>query len=386
MNISHKIKIQPTKKQETYFIKACGVHRFAYNWALNKIEENYKKGIKSTGYDLSKELNAIKKEQYPWMLEVSKWCCQQPTHDLYQAYKNWWKNSKHFKKPIFKKKGKCKDSFYLGQNHFNIKNKKLRVAKLGWVRTTKPLRFQGKLLSVTISRTADKWFASVNVETDFNNYPHACENQDVIGIDLGIKSLLTLSDGNKIEPIKALTINEKKLKKFHKELNRKKKGSKNKKKTALKLSKLYYKITNIRKNYLHLISSYLVKNYRYIGIEDLNVSGMVKNHKLAKSILDCSWYELKRQLQYKSSLSGSILIEMNRWFASSKICSKCGYKNEELKLSDRTWVCQKCRIKLDRDLNAAINIKKVAEGYSETLNACGDKKVTSYCEARTELN
>ena len=377
---AHKIRLYPNNKQVTYFKKACGCSRFAYNWGLNKWKELYGNGEKPTVNKIDKLFNVEKKERYLWTKEVTKWATQMAIkEDLKDAFNGFYK--KIGKYPKFKKRG-IKDSFRMYSDVFETKDNSIWIPKLGWVRMAQPLRFSGKLLYGTISRKVDKWFISISVEIqdktpvyNDNGLIALSENQ-AVGVDLGVSNLVTLSNGNKIEGIKAYKSAKGKLRRRQKDLSRKvgsKKGqkkSKNYQKAQIKLGRAYDRVFNLRNDQLHKITSMLTKQYAIIGIEDLNVSGMLKNYRLAGSIQDMSFYEFRRQLDYKAKETGSKIIVADRFFPSSKTCSSCGGINKELRLSDRRWVCSDCGTEHDRDVNAAINLKNNAVGV--TVSACGD--------------
>lgn len=374
-HLSHKIRIYPNNQAKTYFAKAFGISRFAYNWGLDQCTNAYKNGEKHpSGYDLSKRLNAIKKEQYPWMYEVSKWSPQKALYNLSDAFKSFFK--KKSKYPRFKKRGVSRESFYLGVNSFKVNGNHLYIPSLGWIRMSQELRFPYKQLSVVISRTSmNKYYASIQVQLDdFYVYSHACESQASVGIDVGVKDLVVLSDGTKFKNPKVLKFFLSKLKRLHRLLSRKRKGSNNRKKAIQRLSRCYERIRNLRSNLLHKITSFIVKNFKTIGIEDLNVKGMMQNHKLAQSIQDASFSEIRRQLEYKAKLSSSDVIPIHRFYPSSKTCHVCGQKNEKLQLKDRKWICDFCGTVHDRDINAAKNLKQLAVGYTERINACGGSR------------
>ena len=357
MHKSHQIKLHPTKKQKLFFKKSCGVARFAYNWSLNRWNEKYKNGEKCSAYTLIKELNSIKKQQFLWMQETGKCASQYAIHDLEAAFKSFFK--KKSKYPRFKKKG-VHDSFVSVENtvSFEIKNNKIWIPRLGYVKCCEELRFENsKPLSVTIKRIADMWFAVINVEIESpTKAPIVSENQATIGVDVGIKTMLILSDGTTFESPKALKSNSKSLKHLQRGLSRKQKGSVNRRKQQMRVAKKYYRISCIRKNAIHQATTFIVKKYDKIVIENLNVKGMVKNHNLAKVLSDVSFGEIARQLTYKAQWAGKELIKSDSFFASSKTCSNCGNKKSTLLLSERIYECEKCGIKIDRDLNAAKNL------------------------------
>jgi len=357
VNKAHKIKLNPTKNQKMFFEKSFGTARFTYNWALNKWQEDYKNGIKQSAYSLIKQLNEIKKTEFPWMKDVGKTCGQYAIHNVEAAYKKMWKEKTGH--PKFKKKG-IRDSFVVVENQLSFKQKdrKIWIPRLGWVKCHEDLRFEGKVNNVVISKKAGMYFASINIIS--NEAPIISENQTVVGVDLGIKHLATCSDGTVFENPKALKSNLKSLKRLQRRVSKKAKGSSNRKKAVEKLAKKHYKVSNIRKNALHQATSVLAKNYGTIVIEDLNVKGMVKNHKLAQAVSDASFYEFRRQLEYKAKWHGSNVIVANRFFPSSKICSCCGNKKETLKLSERIYNCHVCGNTIDRDLNASKNLANLA--------------------------
>jgi putative transposase len=376
VQLSHKIRLYPNQQAGDYFVRACGISRFAYNWALARWKEKYEAGdCDMSGYSLVKEFNAVKADEFPWTSEVTKWAPQKAIQDLGDAFRRFFKKVSRY--PKFKKKGIAKDGFYLGIGHFQIDGKYLRIPKLGWVRMAQELRFPGKTKSIVIGQEAGRWYASVLVEVDDTwEYPHRCETQAVVGIDLGIKTLATLSDGSKYEGPKALITYERKLRRLSKSLSRKKKGSRNRNKARQKLARLYARIKNVRKDYTHKLTAEIVRTNQWIGIENLNIKGMSKLRSLSKRISDVAWRELRRQLEYKSILAGSNIIVADRFFPSSKTCSSCGHKLDELSLAVRQWSCPYCKDRHDRDVNAAINLQHVAARVAETKNACGGSTST----------
>ena len=373
------IELKPNNKQATYFKKACGVARFAYNWALAEWQRQYQEdkayresceqsGLTVDGSQLNlpshgkinKLFNAIKREQFPFVMEVTKCAPQIAIQQLGDAYKRFFKGESKY--PQFRKKGE-KDRFGLSNDKFKIKTENgktfIQIPKLGWVRMKKGLRFQGKILSATISTRGEKWFVSLNVELSEAIQPLPKTNCSV-GLDLGITHLATLSDGTKIQAPKPLKNYLKKLRRLNKSLSRKQKGSNNRAKAKAKLSRLYYRIHNIRKDFLHKLTTELVRKFDVICLEDLNVKGMMKNRKLSLAIQDLGFYELKQQLIYKANQFGKTVKSVERFFPSSKTCSCCGFKLEKLSLSVRKWTCEKCGAEHDRDVNASINILNFA--------------------------
>ena len=356
---AHKIRIFPSKEQETYLLKACGVARFSYNWGLAKWKELYEAGLKPNVNSLDKLLNSVKREEFPWMLEVTKCAPQRALKDLGTAFSNFFRKCKKGEKayPKLKKKGQ-RDSFYFSNDQGKIIGKELFVPKLKQpIKCSEELRFSGKIMSYTISRDVDRWYVSITVETDHKL--ERKENKGCVGVDLGIKTLATLSDGTTFETKKFYHNAEKKLKRLQRQLSRKQKGSKNRAKVKLKLARQHRKVRLARKDYLHQITTNVVTTYNKVVIEDLNVSGMLKNHKLAKAVQNMGFYMFRSFLESKAKQTECEVVIADRFFPSSKLCSYCGNKKEDLKLSERSYKCDACGLEIDRDLNASMNLMKL---------------------------
>src|SRR5262249_23707769 len=276
--------------------------------------------------------------------EVTKYACQQPFIYLQRAFQSFF--NKKAKYPKYKKKG-IHDSFYIGGDQVKIIGKKVRIPNLGWVRLRESLRFEGRINGVTISRVADKWFISVSIET--SHQPTKCESQAQVGVDLGIKSLATFSDGKQFPSHQPLKNQLVKMRRMQRELSRRKKGSRNRCKTKKQIAKLHYQITCRRQDVLHKLTTILTKNYRDIVLEDLDISEMVKHKHLSRSIMDCGLFEFRRQLIYKSQLRGNKVFIADKWYASSKRCSNCGHYKQELSLAERIYKCNNCNLEMDRD-------------------------------------
>ena len=372
MLMAHRIALDLTNKQASYMARAAGIARFAYNWALAEWKRQYEawkldnNQPKPTQAALRRQLNSIKREQFPWMLEVTKNAPQMAIIQLGEAFKNFFAGRAKF--PKFRKKG-LHDRFSLTNDQFSIDGCRIRIPNLGWVRMRESLRFAGKIMSATISRVADRWFVSIAVDTVDDSHLPKAENQGVVGVDLGVSALATLSTGETIagpKPHKALLA---RLQRLARSLSRKQKGSANRKKA--KLAKLHARIAAIRTDALHQLTTSLTRRFHTIGIEDLNVKGMVKNPHLARSIADMGFFELRRQLEYKAAMRGGQIVVADRFYPSSKTCSGCGHKLEALPLSVREWTCPVCEVRHDRDVNAAINLKNMA--VSSTVSACGEE-------------
>jgi putative transposase len=373
MLIAHKIAFDPNDVQRTYFARASGTARFAYNWALAEWGKQYEAWKadnalpKPNQMALRRQLNAVKRERFPWMLEVTKCAPQLAIMQLGVAFKNFFAGQARY--PGFRKKG-VHDRFSLSNDQFSVEGSRIHIPHLGWVRMRESLRLTGKILSATVSRVADRWFVSITLDVENPNLPKA-ENQGAVGVDLGVKALATLSTGEKLvgpKPHKALLV---RLRRTSRNLSRKVKGSKNRERAKKKLARLHARIANIRKDALHKLTTDLAHRFHTIGIEDLNVKGMMRNRPLARSVADMSFFEFRRQLEYKTAMRGGEVVVADRFFASSKTCSRCGHKLDELPLSVRNWTCPKCDAHHDRDENAAINLRNYA--VSSTVSACGEE-------------
>jgi putative transposase len=362
---SHKIRLDPTAAQAVYFARACGTARFAYNWALAEWKRQYEADGKPTEAALRKQLNAIKAAEFPWMAEVTKCAPQVAIKNVGIAFQRFFKNAKAGRKPgypRFKRKG-IRDSFRADNGPTNstshavqVAGKTVKLPRCGVVRMRESLRFSGRVLSATVSRMADGWYVALAVETE--DGLAAKQNGGAVGVDLGVKKLATLCDGNSVPALEPHRAEHKRLVRLSRSLARKQKGSANRNKAKAKLARLHLRIANVRKDALHKLTTKLATNYSTIGVEDLNVAGMLRNGSLARSIADAGFGEFRRQLEYKAAMTGAQVIVIDRWFPSSKTCSGCGTIHE-ITLRDRVMDCS-CGLKMDRDFNAAINIRRQA--------------------------
>lgn len=373
MLIAHRIALNPNNVQATYLSRAAGTARFAYNWALAEWKRQYEAWKldnslpKPSQAALRRQLNSIKREQFPWMLEVTKNAPQMAIIQLGEAFKNFFAGRARY--PQFRKKG-VHDRFMLTNDQFSIDGSHIRIPNLGWVRMRETLRFAGKILSATISRVADRWFASIAVDTE-DPPKRRAENQGTVGADLGVSAMATLSTGEVIpgpKPHKALLS---RLRRLSRSLSRKRKGSNNRQKAKAKLARLHARIASTRSDALHKLTFDLTRRFHTIGIEDLNVKGMVKNRHLSRAISDMGFFEFRRQLEYKAARRGGRVVAANRWYPSSKTCSVCGSVRDDMPLSVRRWICPDCGASHDRDLNAARNL--AAYAVSSTVSACGEE-------------
>lgn len=409
--ISHKIELVPNNKQKTYFHKAFGCARLAYNWGLAEWQRRYKEGERINAYRLKKAFNAIKKNEYPFVYEVTKYAVEQPFINLNKAFCKFFNDLKKgvVSYPQFKKKKDNEGSFYIGGEvvslsdiNLNSKNFKnapynekqkrqyLKVPNLGWVKMTERLRFIGKINGIVISQKGGKYFASFNMQITEDEYkrthPKVCSDKAnrKVGIDFGIKSVLVLSDGIAIDNPKPLKKNFRKIKKISRQLDKRehartkqeclkgKKKSKNYRRLSVNLSNACRKVANIRRDFIQKVTTVLTTHYSYIALEDLNVKGMMQNHRLAQSVSDVAFGELRRQVEYKSKLNGVKVLKADRFYPSSKTCSVCGNIKKDLKLRDRTYYCNKCGAIIDRDYNASLNLlsliikKQIGIDYPES--------------------
>lgn len=414
---AYKVELKPNKREITLLMKHVGTARFTWNWGLARRNEIHKKDKSSTNaIELHRELNLLKKIEFSWMYEVSKCAPQEALRDLDKAFSNYFRGLKTGEKigfPKFKKKNRSRDSFrltgmiYIDNNQVNNPVRQVKLPRLGYIRLKEIPKFKESthIQSVTISRHASHWFISFTVTEDVpepEKFSKEVSKLRIKGMDVGLIDLVVLSDGYRKSNSKPLKNSLRKLRKLNKELSRQQKKSKNWLKTLQKLEQLHYRIYCLRRDILHKLSSKILENTDILMIEDLNIKGMIQNRKLARSISDVGWGELVRQLEYKAFWQSKIIHKVDRFFPSSKLCSNCGYKKADLKLSDRLYECGFCGLIIDRDLNAAINLKKrgsfllnsVAMSYIETQNACGAgvrqvdddfrQKVTQMMHATTE--
>ena len=331
---SFKTELKLNHHQRTLMAKHAGTARHAYNWGLQVCIQAHKDGEKRpSAITLHKRLVAEVKSAHPWYYEVSKCAPQQALRDLERAFQNFFTiPERGF--PKFKKKGK-KDKFYL-EGNVQILGNRIKLPKIGWVKTYEkhlPPILKTKSSNVTISLRAGRWFVAYKVDVQ----PEATEPlQGCVGVDLGVKTLATLSQGPPVPAVKPYRKAKKRLARLQRSVSRKQKGSKNRAKAIKRLAQAHYRVACIRADATHKLTSRLAKNHGEVVIEDLNVSGMLKNHRLAQAIADGGFYEFRRQLEYKCEWYGSKLKVVDRFYPSSKMCSSCGYVHKELKLQDRT--------------------------------------------------
>ena len=375
---SHKIELDPNNVTTTLLRRHVGARRFIWNWALAKRKklffEKQDKSRFSNYIEDNREIVRLKQTEFSWLYEVSSTIVQQCLMDLDKAIMRYWKSRKEgMGFPVFKKKGQ-KDSFRVTCTYVKFQSHYIKFPKIGWVRTKEKnvdKCIEGKILSITVSERCGRWFASINTVKEVEEVKKKeILPETSVGVDLGIKTFATLSDGTKIEPIRALKKFEKKLKRAQRKLSKKKKGSKNREKAKKYVQKIHFDISNVRQNFIHQITSMLSRTKSAIVIEDLKILEM----KFQKQVLDAAFGEFRRQLSYKCEWNGTNLFVADKWFASSKLCSSCGHKHEKLKLCDREWICEKCGTHHDRDVNAAKNLLGQLENLKNNVPvSCRDR-------------
>lgn len=375
-----KYRIYPNKEQEELILKHMGSSRWIYNYALNKKISSYQQTGKGLSrFDIQKDLPELKKQdETSWLKEINSQTLQASLENMDKAFTKFFKDKKGF--PKFKSKKNNRQSFNIPQNTtIDFYNKKVKLPKFKTEIKVKIDRvFDGKIKTSTISKTpTNKYFISILVELE-NELPkkRPIDEKQAIGVDLGIKTFATLSNGMGIDNPKHLKKSLKKLKKQQKKVSKKVKGSNNRKKDVKKLAIIYEKITNKRLDFLHKVSHYLVANFDTLCMETLKSSNMMKNHKLAQSLSDVSISKFNEMINYKSEWYGCNILRIGQFEPSSKMCS-CGVINKELKLSQRVWTCNSCNTTHDRDVLAANNIKRFAftknnTSGTEEIYACGD--------------
>ena len=365
--MGYKYRIYPNKEQENLINRTLGSCRFVFNHFLAVRRDQWEANHQSITYvQTASMLTDLKRrEETCWLKEVDSMSLQESLRNLDTAYQNFF--AKRAKYPRFKSKH-CHRQSYRTRNQSNgirFVDGKLKLPKIGLVKIKQHRTFEGRILNATVSRTASgEYFVSLCVEQDFENLLHS-NNGGQIGIDVGLKEFYSDSNGNTVANPRILRRLSKKLLREQRRLSRKLPRSSNREKQRKCLARVYEKITNIRKDFLHKVSTQLIRENQTIAVEDMQVKNMLKNHSLAKAISDVSWSEFFRMLEYKSKLYDCEILKVPTFYPSSQTCHVCGYQNREVKnLAIREWTCPKCGAKHDRDINAARNI--LAKALADT--------------------
>ena len=372
-----RTELNPNNKQRSMFYRHAGCARFVFNWGLQRKKEVWWMNqlplphIKTpTAIDLHRELVVRKKQDWGWMYEMSKCAPQEALRDLDRAFKNFFENRTNF--PRFKSRHDGVGSFRL-TGRFQVEKDRVYLTRIGWVR----LKERGYLpsamhvLSITISERAGRWYASLCV-MDERLYS-APPPGEAVGVDLGITTLATVSDGTVFENPRAMSRRLRKLKRLHREVSRKQEGSKNREKAKRRLSRAHVKTADLRRDAMHKATTTLARTKPIVVVESLRPQNMQRNHHLAQSVADASFGEFIRQMEYKCGWYGSRLVKADPFYPSTKRCSNCG-SLQEMPLSKRMYRCQSCGLVIERDLNASRNLAMLAASSAESLNACGGRR------------
>lgn len=387
---AYKTELKLNNKERSLLAGCAGAARYVWNWGLRqKIDEYEASGKSPSYYELHRRLNRLKKGELSWLYQYSKTIPQESLRDLDRAFVNFFrrvkengqKNKGEDEKPGFPrfKSRKQRRGRFRVWGSIHVEDGRIKLPRIGWLRLKEKgyLPISGvKILSATISERGNRWFVSLQVEEEI------AERQatgQAIGIDLGLNHMAVTSAGQIYENPKALKQALKRLARLQRELHRRQPGSRNRAKTRAKIARLHYQISCLRQEAIHQATSAIVARTKpdtqrpsVVVIETLNVKGMMRNRKLARSIADVGMGEFGRQIRYKCDWYGISLLEADRWFPSSKQCSRCGQRKESLTLSERTYACPSCGLMIDRDLNAAINLKQLSTASSAGSEACGD--------------
>ncbi len=365
------------------FVRCCGTARFVYNWALADRKARYEEGNPTNLYEQKKRFNALKDAEFPWLRKSAPYVVTESAFDnLNRAYENFFRRTRGIGKasfPKFKSRKNGLGSFTL-RGFIYIEATRIRLPKIGWVRLKEHayLPTTGvKLLSVTVSEQASRWYISAQVEEPDKDIAPA--TGPVLGIDVGLKYLAVCSDGTVFNNPKPLKNAQRRLRRQQRELSRRQKGSKNREKARRRVAKTHARIANIRRDTIHKLTHHVTVKAKpaVIVIEDLNVAGMMKNHHLAGAVADAGLAEIRRQILYKAQWHGIDVVMAGRFYPSSKTCSACGSVKPLLRLSERTFVCEKCGIVIDRDLNAALNLMQLSTAKHAGSDACGEGSFTA---------
>jgi len=389
MLLAHRIRLEATPAQLDYFARAAGTARRVWNWALAEWQRQAALGQRPNVMALKKHFNAIKyahsdwldAQGRPWLRTIHRDAHAQPFAHLADAWARYFdarRAGQPARPPRFKRKGRCRDSFYVANDKFRIEGRSVVLPKVGRVPLTEALRFPGKIMSASVAREADHWFLAVQVQVpDAIALRHRLGN-GLIGVDLGISTVATLSTGEKIEAPRPLRSALRRLRIRSRRVSRKVQAAKavagtsggiptggrlprsaNQIEGACRLARLHMRIARVRADFTHKLTTRLCRENQAVALEDLHVKGLLANVRLARSIADVGFHEIRRQLQYKARRYSTVIVLADRWYPSSKLCAACGQKNGALTLGQRAWICS-CGVRHDRDINAAINLQRLA--------------------------
>jgi len=391
MLLSHRIRLDASPAQCDYFARAAGTARRVWNWALAEWQRQIAAGLQPNAMALKKQFNAIKYARpdwldidgRPWLRTIHRDAHAQPFAHLARAWTRYFaarKAGQPAHLPRFKKKDRCRDSFYVANDKFRVEGQSAVLPKVGQVSLTETLRFPGKIMGATVAREADHWFLAVQVEVLGGAALRRRTGDNLVGVDLGVTAAATLSTGEKIAAPRPLRSALRRLRIRSRRQSRKVQAAKaaagisgsipkgtrlpksaNRVKGARRLARLHARIARVRADFTNKLTTRLCRENQAVAIEDLHVKGMLANARLARSIADVGFYEIRRQLQYKALRYGTVIVLADRWYPSSKLCSACGQKNGTLTLVERVWTCS-CGTRHDRDINAAINLQRLAAG------------------------
>jgi len=392
MLLAHRIRIDANTAQRDYFARAAGTARRVWNWALAEWQHQVALGQKPNAMALKKQFNAIKYtdptwldvDGNPWLRTIHRDAHAQPFANLARAWSRYVERRRNGEKaypPRFKRKGRCTDSFYLANDKFRLDGLSAVLPKVGRVELRETLRWPGKILGASVSREAGHWFLSVQVEVPEQAASQRRSADSITGVDLGVSTAATLASGEKIASPLPLKAALRRLRVRSRRVSRKiesakaaagitgrvAKGtrlpvSKNRTKGAQALARLQARIAHVRRDFTHKLTTRLCRENQAVAIDDLNVRGMLANARLSRAIADVGFYEIRRQLSYKALRYGTSVVLADRWYPSSRLCSACGARNGDLTLAERTWTCASCGAHHDRDVNAAINLQRLATG------------------------
>ena len=399
MPLAHRIRLDPTPSQREYFARAAGTARRVWNWALAEWLRQFSSGLRPNAMALKKQFNAIKYSDQnwvdadgePWLRKIHRDAHSQPFANLAVAWNRYFAALREHKpayRPVFKKKGRSRDSFYVANDKLRLEGMAVVLPRVGLVTMRETLRWPGRIMAASVTREADHWFLSLQVEVP-EQVAHLCRRSDgVTGVDLGVSAAATLSNGEKITAPRPLKAALRRLRIRSRRLSRKVKAakavagikgripkgtrlpaSKARVKCARAQARLHARIARVRADFMHKLTTRLCRENQTVVIEDLNVSGMLANSRLARAIADVGFHAFRRQLEYKSVRYRTTLVLADRWYPSSKLCSRCGQHCGSLGLGTRSWFCTGCYTQHDRDINAAINLKRLATGVHATQSA-----------------